>query len=80
MAADDRGTERSSNPSLIAGLVINICIVIGVIVWAGGWGFSNDQGGWGFSNDQVATPNPAQHAGNTSPPAQMPMRSTTGSR
>ncbi len=71
MAADDRGTERSSNPSLIAGLVIGVCIVIGVIVWAGGWG---------FSNDQVPSPNPAQHAGNTSPPAQMPMRSTTGSR
>jgi hypothetical protein len=71
MAADDRGTERSSNPSLIAGLVIGVCIVIGVIVWAGGWG---------FSNDQVASPDPAQHAGNTSPPAQMPMRSTTGSR
>jgi hypothetical protein len=68
--ADDRGTGRSSNPSLIAGLVIGICIVIGVIVWAGGWG---------FSNDQVASPNPAQHAGNTSPAVQVPVRGTTGS-
>jgi hypothetical protein len=71
MAANDRSTERRSNPSLIAGVVIGICIVIGVIVWAGGWG---------FSNDRVSSPNPAQHAGNTSPPAQMPIRSTTGSR
>ncbi len=72
MAANDRNVQQpNSNASLIAGLVIGVCIVIGVIVWAGGWG---------FSNDQVASPNPAQHAGNTSPPAQMPMRSTTGSR
>ncbi len=71
MAADDRGRELSSNSSLIAGLVIGICIAVGVVVWAGGWG---------FSNDEVASPNPAQHAGNTSPPAQMPVRSTTGSR
>jgi len=71
MAADDRGAERSSNPNLIAGLVIGFCLALGVIVWAGGWG---------FSNDQVASPNPAQHADNTSPPAQTPMRSTTGSR
>jgi hypothetical protein len=68
--ADDRGTGRSSNPSLIAGLVIGICIVIGVIVWAGGWG---------FSNDQTASPNPAQHAGNTSPAVQVPVRGTSGS-
>ncbi len=72
MAADDRNAEpRQSNPTLIAGVVIGLCLAIGVIVWAGGWG---------FSNDQVASPNPAQHASGTNPPAQMPIRSTTGSR
>jgi len=71
MAADDLRTERPTpKPNLIAGMVIGICLAIGVIVWAGGWG---------FSNDEVASRNPTQHADN-SPPAQMPMRSTTGSR
>ena len=68
---DGRDTERRSNSTLIAGLVIGICIAIGVVVWAGGWG---------FSNDQVPSPNPAQHAGNTSPTVQAPMHNTSGSR
>ncbi len=72
MAPDDRKRdERTGKPTLIAALVIGICLAIGVIVWAGGWG---------FSNDQVASPNPAQDASGTNPPAQMPIRSTTGSR
>jgi hypothetical protein len=71
MGTDDRTGEPKSNATLIAALVIGFCLVLGVIVWAGGWG---------FSNDRVSSPNPAQHAGNTSPPAQMPIRSTTGSR
>jgi hypothetical protein len=72
MAADDRNAEQPrSNANLIAGIVIGICLVIGVIVWAGGWG---------FSNDQVASTNPAPHAGNTSPAVQMPKRETTGAR
>jgi hypothetical protein len=71
MAANDRsGDDRNGNPTLIAALVIGICLAIGVIVWAGGWG---------FSNDQVASTNPAPHAGNTSPAVQVPMRETTGS-
>jgi hypothetical protein len=70
MAADDRtGEQPGSNPTLIAAIVIGICLAIGVIVWAGGWG---------FSNDQVASTNPAPHPGNTSPAVQVPQRSTTG--
>jgi hypothetical protein len=72
MAADDGRTERPTpKPNLIAGTVIGFCLALGVIVWAGGWS---------FSNDEAASRNPTQHADNTSPPAQMPMRSTTGSR
>ncbi len=71
MATDDRKRdERTGKPTLIAALVIGICLAIGVIVWAGGWG---------FSNDQVASNNPAPHAGTTSPAVQVPQRSTTGS-
>jgi cytoskeletal protein RodZ len=69
MTPDDRMRDER-NPTLVAALVIGICLAIGVIVWAGGWG---------FSNDQVASTNPAPHAGNTSPAVQAPMRSTTGS-
>jgi hypothetical protein len=72
MAANDRTRAGgNSNATVIAALVIGICLAIGAIVWAGGWG---------FSNDQVASPNPAAQPGNTSPAAQMPARSTTGSR
>ncbi len=72
MATGDRaGEQPRSNPTLIAALVIGICLAIGVIVWVGGWG---------FSNDQVASTNPAPHPGNTSPAMQAPARSTTGSR
>jgi hypothetical protein len=72
MAVNDRsGGESKSNPNLIAGLVVGICLVIGVIVWAGGWG---------FSNSDVASPNPAPQAQATHPPAQMPVRETTGAR
>ncbi len=72
MAANGRNADsRGSSPTLVAGVVIGICLAIGVIVWAGGWG---------FSNDQVASPNPAQHASGTNPLARMPIRSTTGSR
>ena len=71
MATDDRLREGGKNNStLIAALVIGFCLGLGVIVWAGGWG---------FSNDQVASSNPAPHPGNTSPAVQVPMRSTTGS-
>ena len=72
MANTDRTpNESKSNPTLIAALVIGICLASGVIVWAGGWG---------FSNDQFASTNPAPHPGNTSPAVQVPERSTTGSR
>ena len=72
MAANDRTPDESrSNPTLIAATVIGICLGSGLIVWAGGWG---------FSNDQVASTNPAPHPGNTSPAVQVPMRETTGSR
>ncbi len=68
---DDRSTEQGGNNStLIASLVVGFCLALGAIVWAGGWG---------FSNDQVASNNPAPHPGNTSPAVQVPMRSTTGS-
>jgi hypothetical protein len=71
MAIDERDTDRGvPGANLIAGIVIGICLAIGLIVWAGGWG---------FSNDQVASNNPAPHAGNTSPAVQVPMRETTGS-
>jgi hypothetical protein len=72
MATSDRNPDRDgANPNLIAGLVIGICLVIGVIVWAGGWG---------FSNSDVRSPNPAPQAQATHPPAQMPVRETTGAR
>ena len=71
MAIDDRSREDGKNNStLIAALVVGFCLALGVIVWAGGWG---------FSNDQVASNNPAPHAGRTSPAVQMPIRETTGS-
>ena len=72
MVADDSNTElRGSSPNLVAGVAIGIFLAIGAIVWAGGLS---------FSNDEVASPNPAQQANGTNPSAQMPIRSTTGSR
>lgn len=35
---------------LVLGVVVVICVAIGVIVWSGGWG---------FSNTAVPSPNPA---------------------
>jgi hypothetical protein len=70
-AMDDRSIDQGRNHStLIASLVIGFCLALGVIVWAGGFG---------LSNEQIASSDPATHPGSTSPAVQAPVRSTTGS-
>ncbi|HEU5017747.1 MAG TPA: hypothetical protein VFT69_07195 [Pseudolabrys sp.] len=51
---DEIPPGRNPNANwLVLGIVVIICVVIGVIVWSGGWG---------FSNSTVNSPNPAPPA------------------
>ncbi|HZD88778.1 MAG TPA: hypothetical protein VE224_01655 [Pseudolabrys sp.] len=52
---DDSSTSfRRAAPWILVGILVAICAAVGVIAWAGGWG---------FSSSRVASPNPAPAPG-----------------